>query len=85
MNTISTAGNTLVPALLALERAGFVIAAQLVAGNQLLSATRHDEVFHADTPEALLGLIKLVELRGWQWQASDHEIEDTRSRYPWLG
>ncbi len=34
---------------------------------------------------ALLGLVKLIEMRGWAWQASDGEIDATLKRLGWDG
>jgi hypothetical protein len=35
----------------------------------------------ANDPAALLGLIRLVELRSWDWAASDSQIDETLRRY----
>lgn len=75
---LAIAGNTLVPAILALERAGFVVS---VNEERLFVAARAEDVFIADSPESVLGLIKLVELRGQAWTATDAEIEDTIRRF----
>ena len=39
--------------------------------------------FIAESPVALLGLVKLIELRGWSWQATDTEINTTIERFGW--
>jgi len=78
MKRLTVAGNTLVPAILALESSGFVVS---VEDAETFKATRGDEVLVAGSPEALLGLVKLVELRTWSWQATDDEIEAVASRF----
>lgn len=75
---LTAAGNTLVPAILALEKAGFVVS---VNEEGLFMATRGEDAFIADSPECVLGLIKLVDLRGRAWNATDAEIEDTIRRF----
>ena len=83
MNRIGAAANTIVPVILELEKAGFVISA--TEDGEILSATRGEDVYVAQEPEAILGLVKLVELRGWNWKATDAEIDDARARHPWIG
>jgi hypothetical protein len=74
---IVQAGNTVVPALLAVESLGFAVE---VSGGTAY-ARREQEEYAADDPVALLGLIRLVELRSWDWVASDSEIDETLRRY----
>jgi hypothetical protein len=74
---IVQAGNTAVPALLAVESLGFVVE---VRGDSVY-ARRGQEEYEAEDPVALLGLIRLVELRSWDWGASDAEIDETLRRY----
>ncbi|MFI6998444.1 hypothetical protein [Nocardia sp. NPDC050175] len=76
---IAHGGNTLIPAILAIEAGGFRITEQ----GTLLVATDGTDTYVADDPVALLGLIKLVELRGWSWQASDDEVDTTLARFGW--
>lgn len=71
MRDIAAAGNVLVPALLALEELGFAVDCR---GGQC-TATRGDERYVADDPIAVLGLVKLVEVRTWNWRATDAQIE----------
>ena len=78
---IAATGNTVIPALLALERLGFQIALRNVGAGQIVVAIRRDEEYIADDPVAVLGLIKLIELRHWDWKATDQEIEATRQKY----
>jgi hypothetical protein len=77
MNTIATAGNVVVPALLVLEKLGFVVERR----GSLCRASRQDEVYVAEDPVAVLGLVKLVEARTWDWKANDTEIDDVLKRY----
>lgn len=68
---LSEAGNTLAPAILALEAIGYVVTQK----NELLFATAGNARFAAEDPVALLGLVRLAELRR-PWRASDTEIDD---------
>ena len=81
MNTIASAGNTVAPALLALEKLGFAIAVERAGEAQVFRAIRSDESFVADDPVAVLGLVKLIETRSWGWRAGDAEIEGVLGRY----
>ena len=77
---IATAGNTVVPALLTLERLGFTVTLT-AAPEALCVAKRGDDEYMADDPVAVLGLVKLVEVRGPEWRASDQEIDGTLRKY----
>ncbi|MFG1814610.1 hypothetical protein ACGFIF_12655 [Kribbella sp. NPDC049174] len=78
---IAAAGNTVVPALLALEAAGYRVSKL----GELLEATSPDgSSYVADDPVTLLGLIKLVELRSWTWHATDAEIDSVLTRFGWM-
>jgi hypothetical protein len=77
---IAAAANTLVPAVLSLEALGFQV--ELTEGESpLCRATRADESYLADDPVAVLGLVRLVELRSWDWGASDVDIRETLLRF----
>jgi hypothetical protein len=78
---IAAAGNTVVPALIALEQLGFRVNVSDSARGENVVASRDNEEYVADDPVAVLGLIKLTELRQWTWQATDQEIEITRKKY----
>jgi hypothetical protein len=67
---IAQAGNTVVPAVLAVESLGYEV---VVDGAGVL-ARRGDESYLAEDLVALLGLVRLVELRSWEWRANDDEI-----------
>jgi hypothetical protein len=81
MKTIATAGNTVVPALLALENLGFRVSVERGGVADLFRATRGDDTYLAEDPVAVLGLAKLIEMRGWNWQADDVEIDEIMRRY----
>ena len=77
---ISQAGNTVVPAILALEAMGMTVEVhpdRIVASSEL----GH---FTADDPVSALGLVTLVKLRGENWQAADDQIASTWARFPAL-
>jgi hypothetical protein len=76
---IIAAGNTVVPAILELEHLGFAISAP--ARGEIFTATRGDETYSADDPVTVLGLVRLIELRNWEWGATDSEIESTLDKY----
>lgn len=65
------AGNTVVPAILALRQLGCTVALE----GETVVASLGDARFRADDPVAVLGLIKLVETRH-PWSASDAEIHE---------
>ena len=69
------------PALLALEKLGFVVSVEQSEDAELFRATRGDETYLAEDPVAVLGLVKLVEMRGWEWQPTDVEIDEVMRRY----
>jgi hypothetical protein len=37
----------------------------------------------ADDPVTILGLIKLIETRSWDWRASDEDITATLDKFGW--
>jgi hypothetical protein len=81
MKQIATAGNTVVPALLVLESLGFSISVESMDDCQFFRATRGEEDYLAEDPVAVLGLVKLIEVRGWAWQPDDQDIDDVMQRY----
>ena len=82
MQNIAAAGNTVVPALLALEKLGFnVSVGRDGGGRDLFEATRGDESYLAEDPVSVLGLVKLIEMRSWEWRPSDLEIDEVLKRY----
>lgn len=75
-NRIAQAGNTVVPAVLALEALGFEVAK---AGG-IVRASKDGNEYLAEDPVAVLGLVKLIETRTWDWTASDSDIDGTLRR-----
>ena len=69
------------PALLVLEKLGFVIHIETATGAEQVRAIRGDETYLANDPVALLGLVKLIEERGWEWRPDDAEISAAIERY----
>ncbi len=78
---IAAGGNTVVPALLVLEHLGFNVTVRDSSAEQTVAAVRGGEEYKADDPVAVLGLIKLIEVRQWHWNATDQEIEATLQKY----
>lgn len=68
---ISLAANTMTPAYLAILSKGFVV----TTSGDMMIAEKGQNRFVAEEPVSLLGLIALVEVRGEEWQADDHEID----------
>jgi hypothetical protein len=81
MKRIATAGNTVVPALLTLERLGFEVHVDRAGDRRFIRATRGEETYVGDDPIEVLGLVKLIEIRGWEWMPGDSEIEESMRRY----
>ena len=77
VTNISQAGNTVVPAILALEAKGFTVE----VSESLVVARSDLGTFTADDPVAVLGLVALVETRGAEWRASDTEIDLALARF----
>jgi len=76
---IVQAGNAVVPALLALEKLGFEVS----VGEGSIVASSANGRFVADDPVAVLGLIKLVETRSWDWRASNEQVDQALERFGW--
>jgi len=74
--SISSAGNTLVPAILALEASGYTVTQE---GGRIV-ATAANARFAAEDPVTVLGLVRLAESRR-PWQADDDEIDDVLRRF----
>ena len=75
---IAAAGNTEVPAYLALVARGFSVSRD---HQSVWTATKGEASFLADSPLQLLGVVAMFESRGSQWQASDEQIEEFLRRY----
>jgi hypothetical protein len=84
MKSITTAGNTVAPAILALEALGFRVQIKREPEGEGCHATRKDEAYFAADPIEVLGLVKLVEVRGWLWATTDDELEEVARRHALL-
>jgi hypothetical protein len=74
---ITTAGNVLIPAIKLIKELGY----QLKFENNCFTAERNDDIFTAEDPIYLLGLIKLIEIRGENWRVDDDECEKIGKEY----
>jgi hypothetical protein len=68
---ITVAGNTEVPAYLALIAKGY----QVSMTSDLWLVQKDQNFFSASGPLELLGLVAMAEIRGVSWRATDQEIE----------
>jgi hypothetical protein len=75
---ITAAGNTEVPAYLALVAKGY----QVSMTGDLWLAQKDQNFFSASGPLELLGLVAMAEIRGVNWRATDEEIEVFLTKYP---
>lgn len=79
---ITTAGNTEVPCYLVLRELGYEVSRKEVAEEELWVASGPAGRFQSVVGlAALLGLVRLAELRGADWQAPDAEIETFLTRF----
>ncbi|MGW1339468.1 hypothetical protein ACWCOV_00330 [Kribbella sp. NPDC002412] len=79
---IAAAGNIVVPSILALQAAGF--SGRTNRRGPSAGGVPTGRYVAAD-PLELLGLIKLIEVRGWSWQATDSQIDSVLERFGWTG
>ena len=78
---ICQAGNTVVPALLALRALGYRVQRDVAEEPETWRAQTEDLELMAESPMALLGLAQMRSLRGADWRASDSEIESVLREY----
>jgi hypothetical protein len=78
---LAAAGNTVVPALLALEELGFAVTVNPGPEGSRCSAKRGSDEYVADDPVTVLGLVKLAEMKGSGWRASDQDVDNTLRKY----
>lgn len=78
MIQIAQAGDTVVPAILALEEMGMIVDVQ---ADQVVASSAVGR-FIAEDPVAVLGLVRLLELRGAEWMAKDEDIAAAFERFP---
>ena len=81
---IADAGNTTVPAYLALLAKGYSVDRRPASNEtgEVWTATSADHGFSADDIVSVLGLVAMFETRGAEWKASDREIEVFLERFP---
>ena len=75
------ASNIMVPCVVTLEELGYTVTNQILDEQETWVAKKDCEDFFANDPCQLLGLIKLIEIRGENWQASGEQIEDYFARF----
>ncbi len=76
-NSIAEAGNTVVPAVLAIRARGLVVRCERGESqtNETWIAEGEHNRFSASDPLSLLGLIAMFQSRGTDWGATDEEID----------
>ena len=82
--SLTDAGNTIVPAYLALLQRGLSVHREPSAvtdSGTLWVAEVAGHQFVAEDPVTLLGLVAMYETRGPEWQASDDEIESFIAKF----
>nr|CAP48447.1 putative integron gene cassette protein [uncultured bacterium] len=78
---IPAAGNTMAPCWVVLEELGYTVTTTYLNDNEIWVAEKEDMNLQADDPCTLLGLAKLVEIRGKNWRVSDSQIDDFVQRF----
>jgi hypothetical protein len=79
---IAAAGNTEVPAYLALLEKGYSVRwERLSEEKEFWFAAKDDYEFVAEGPIELLGIAAMFETRGPDWRATDEEIEGFMKLY----
>jgi hypothetical protein len=69
---LTSAGNVIIPAIKTIGELGYKFRIDNV--ENLCIAEKDGNTFIAEDPIAVLGLIKMYEVKGNQWQVSDEEI-----------
>ena len=81
---LADAGNTMIPAFLALEAKGYRVwwqRDQVSPKDETWFADGPLGRFSGDGPVSLLGLVALREIRGANWQPTDQQIEQFLAMY----
>ena len=78
---LASAANVEPPAYFLLKELGYSIKVQLENGNELWIAQKDGNDFIGSGPLELLGLVKLFEARGGNWQVSDEQIDEFTQKY----
>jgi len=82
MENITAAGNTEVPAYLALQQEGLKVERRLLEnGTELWIASNESGQYSAPSPLELLGIYSMRQIRGGEWKASDDEIQTFLAAY----
>ena len=71
----------MVPCLITLEELGYTVTNKMSEGVELWIAEKEGDKYLAEDTCALLGLVKLVEVRGRNWRVSDEQIKDFFVRF----
>jgi hypothetical protein len=76
---LASAGNVIIPAIKTIGELGYKYSIE--KEGDLCSAEKDGNTFVAEDPIAVLGLIKMYEVQGNQWQVSDEEIATISRKY----
>jgi len=69
------AANTMAPCYYALLELGYTVENEMIDDLELWHANKEDQTLSAIDPCMLLGLAKIIEMRGQNWRVSDEKIE----------
>lgn len=69
------------PCWIVLEELGYTVTTQRTGDAEIWVAQRREVKLQANDPCTLLGLAKLVEVKGKDWQASDEKIAEFLQRF----
>jgi hypothetical protein len=69
------------PCCFALEELGYTVSNEMVNGSEIWTAEKENQRLVAIDPCMLLGLVKLVEMRGENWRVSDEKIDGFLKRF----
>ena len=69
------------PCCIALEDLGYAVSNKIVEGVEVWVAEKEGQKLSGSDPCEVLGLVKLIEMKGHAWQASDEQINDYTKRF----
>ncbi|GBL06341.1 hypothetical protein [Glaciecola sp. KUL10] len=72
---MSSAANTEIPSFYLVEKLGFTVSKKLIADTEHWIAKKEENEFMATGLTELLGIIRLYEIKGDGWRATDEEID----------
>lgn len=79
---IESAGNTEIPCFLALKEPGYRVSREITGNTETWTAEKSGlRMVSDDGLVSLLGLAKLIEMRGKSWKAVDEEIDRFIARF----